>query len=102
MKRYAIYFAPRADDPLWAFGCSVLGYDAARGVRVSFPDHPLLRGLLKFGYAKVAKELLEERREASFPPFAFLALLRSEAKTSAAAAPKAATNGCRSIRSFCI
>ena len=49
------------------------------------PDHPLLRGLLKFGYAKVAKELLEERREASFPPFAFLALVRSEAKTQAAA-----------------
>jgi len=49
------------------------------------PDHALLRGLLKFGYAKVAKELLEERREASFPPFAFLALLRSEAKTAAAA-----------------
>ena len=49
------------------------------------PEHPLLRGLLKFGYAKVARELLEERREASFPPFAFLALLRSEAKTAAAA-----------------
>ncbi|HEX4479204.1 MAG TPA: primosomal protein N' [Rudaea sp.] len=49
------------------------------------PDHPLLRGLLKFGYAKVAKDLLEERREASFPPLAFLALLRSEAKTSVAA-----------------
>jgi primosomal protein N' (replication factor Y) len=49
------------------------------------PDHPLLRGVLKFGYAKVAKDLLEERREASFPPFAFLALLRSEAKTAAAA-----------------
>ncbi len=28
------------------------------------PDHPLLRDLLKFGYAKVAKELLDERREA--------------------------------------
>ena len=44
MQRYAIYFAPRADDPLWAFGSSALGYDAARGVRVDFADHPLLRG----------------------------------------------------------
>jgi primosomal protein N' (replication factor Y) (superfamily II helicase) len=49
------------------------------------PEHPLLRGLLKFGYAKVARDLLQERREAAFPPYAFLALLRSEAKTPAAA-----------------
>jgi putative phosphonate metabolism protein len=44
MKRYAIYFAPRASDPLWAFGCSALGYDAASGLRIDFADHPLLRG----------------------------------------------------------
>ena len=44
MKRYAIYFAPRASDPLWAFGCAALGYDAATGSRVDFPDHPLLPG----------------------------------------------------------
>lgn len=43
MSRYAIYYAPAARDPLWAFGSSVLGYDAARGVRMEFPDHPLLR-----------------------------------------------------------
>jgi primosomal protein N' (replication factor Y) len=49
------------------------------------PDHPLLRTLLKSGYAKVAADLLEERREAALPPFAFLALLRSEAKTAALA-----------------
>jgi primosomal protein N' (replication factor Y) (superfamily II helicase) len=41
--------------------------------------------LLKTGYAKVAAELLEERREAALPPYAFLALLRSEAKTAALA-----------------
>ena len=40
--------------------------------------------MLKFGYAKVAKELLDERREASFPPYAHLALLRGEAKSPAA------------------
>ena len=40
---------------------------------------------MKSGYAKVAAGLLEERREAMLPPFSHLALLRSEAKTSAIA-----------------
>ena len=48
------------------------------------PDHPLLRDLLKFGYAQVARELLVERREAGLPPYAHLALLRAEAKTPTA------------------
>ncbi|MEP6484591.1 MAG: primosomal protein N' [Rudaea sp.] len=48
------------------------------------PDHPLLRDLLKSGYAKIAKDLLDERRDAAFPPYAHLALLRSEAKASTA------------------
>ena len=43
MSRYAIYYAPAAAEPLWAFGSSVLGYDAATGARAAFPDHPLLR-----------------------------------------------------------
>lgn len=30
--RYAIYFAPPPDGPLWAFGSAVLGYDAATGI----------------------------------------------------------------------
>jgi putative phosphonate metabolism protein len=44
VTRYALYYAPAASDPLWAFGSSVLGYDAASGARVAFPDHPALRG----------------------------------------------------------
>lgn len=32
--RYAIYFAPHALSSLWAFGCSVLGYDAETGLDV--------------------------------------------------------------------
>ncbi|HST28007.1 MAG TPA: primosomal protein N' [Rudaea sp.] len=48
------------------------------------PEHPLLRDLLKFGYAQVARELLVERREAGLPPYAHLALLRAEAKTPTA------------------
>ena len=35
--RYAIYFMPPPGDPLWAFGSSVLGYDAATGKDVAFP-----------------------------------------------------------------
>ena len=48
------------------------------------PEHPLLRDLLRDGYAKVAIELLEERRAAELPPFAHLALLRAEAKSQTA------------------
>ena len=36
--RYAIYFAPRPETPLWRFGSSVLGYDSARGEDVPRPD----------------------------------------------------------------
>jgi putative phosphonate metabolism protein len=32
--RYAIYFAPPADSPLWRFGSAVLGYDAETGADV--------------------------------------------------------------------
>ncbi len=31
VERYALYFAPPENDPLWAFGCSVLGRDARSG-----------------------------------------------------------------------
>jgi len=42
------------------------------------PDHPLLRGLLRDGYAVAARALLAERRETGLPPYAHLALLRAE------------------------
>ena len=48
------------------------------------PEHPLLRDLLHHGYAHVARELLDERRAASLPPYTFLALLRAEAKVPTA------------------
>ncbi len=32
--RYAIYYAPAADTPIWAFGSAVLGYDAASGTEL--------------------------------------------------------------------
>ena len=33
--RYAIYYAPQADSPLWAFGSHVLGYDAETGAELA-------------------------------------------------------------------
>ena len=36
--RYAVYFAPGAETRLWAFGSSVLGYDAQDGADLPFPQ----------------------------------------------------------------
>jgi putative phosphonate metabolism protein len=41
-KRYAIYYAPRPDDPLWRFGCHSIGYDAETGSDCSVPHTPAL------------------------------------------------------------
>jgi primosomal protein N' (replication factor Y) len=48
------------------------------------PEHPLLRELLRNGYAHVARGLLDERRQAGLPPYAHLALLRAEGKLQTA------------------
>ncbi len=44
-----------------------------------FPQHPLLQRLLREGYAAFAQDALSKRREAGWPPFGYLALLRAEA-----------------------
>jgi hypothetical protein len=36
-ERFAVYFAPAADNPLWKFGCCVLGRDATSGADVPLP-----------------------------------------------------------------
>ncbi len=33
--RYALYYAPAADSPLWRFGSAVLGYDAVAGAEIA-------------------------------------------------------------------
>lgn len=38
--RYALYYAPPADSPLWRFGCATLGYDAFFGEDVAFAVPP--------------------------------------------------------------
>src|SRR5690606_24962130 len=44
------------------------------------PDHPLLATLLQGGYHAFAAQELGLREAAGFPPFAYLALLRAEAR----------------------
>jgi primosomal protein N' (replication factor Y) len=53
-------------------------------IQTEFPEHPLLNRLISAGYESFALSALEERREAGWPPFSRLALLRAEAKDNAA------------------
>ena len=48
-------------------------------IQTAFPSHPFWQRLIDGGYAAVARDALEERRAASWPPFSRLALLRSAA-----------------------
>ncbi len=48
-------------------------------VQTDFPAHPLARALAAHDYESFAEALLAERRAASLPPFAYLALLVAEA-----------------------
>jgi primosomal protein N' (replication factor Y) len=53
-------------------------------IQTEFPEHPLLNRLIGAGYGSFAASALEERREAGWPPYSRLALLRAEAKDRAA------------------
>ncbi len=46
-------------------------------IQTEYPEHPLLRSLLADGYDGFATVALEERRAASWPPFAHVAALRA-------------------------
>lgn len=52
-------------------------------LQTRFPDHPLLRQLLREGYAGFAAAALDLRRRSGWPPFAHLALLRANAPEAA-------------------
>jgi primosomal protein N' (replication factor Y) (superfamily II helicase) len=49
-------------------------------IQTEYPEHPLLTRLIAEGYESFAASALEERREAQWPPFSRLAMLRAEAK----------------------
>ena len=49
-------------------------------IQTQYPEHPLLTRLIAEGYESFARSALEERREALWPPFSRLAMLRAEAR----------------------
>jgi primosomal protein N' (replication factor Y) len=49
-------------------------------IQTEFPEHPLLNRLIDSGYESFAAAALAERREARWPPYSRLALLRAEDK----------------------
>ncbi|WP_076592851.1 primosomal protein N' [Herminiimonas arsenitoxidans] len=49
-------------------------------IQTRYPQHPLFAAVRTHDYDTFASELLEERQQASFPPFIYQALLRAEAK----------------------
>lgn len=48
-------------------------------IQTHHPEHPLLHTLLESGYTGFAKAAIEERKQASFPPFSHMAILRCNA-----------------------
>jgi len=53
-------------------------------IQTHHPEHPLLQTLLNEGYEGFARAALEERRQAQFPPYTFMVVLRAEATTASA------------------
>ncbi len=49
-------------------------------IQTAFPEHPLLTRLIADGYEAFAAGALDERRQAQWPPFSRLAMLRAEAR----------------------
>ena len=54
-------------------------------VQSRFPEHPLLRALVAQDYRRVAEDLLREREQLGFPPFARVAMFRADGLTLDAA-----------------
>ncbi len=54
-------------------------------VQTYHPDHQLFHALRRHDYDAFAQNALDERREASYPPFAYFALLRAESPKNEAA-----------------
>ena len=83
----ALYSAEyRATERLFALLEQVAGR-AGRGaaagevvVQTDFPEHPLYRAVSRHDYERFAATLLAEREDLGLPPFAYLALLRAEAR----------------------
>jgi primosomal protein N' (replication factor Y) len=53
-------------------------------IQTEYPTHPLYRALVEHDYNAFARNQLDERQMAGFPPFSYQALLRAEARDMAA------------------
>lgn len=51
-------------------------------IQTRYPEHPMLKTLLTDGYHTFAEQMLAERRAACLPPYAYLAMFKSEAKSA--------------------
>jgi primosomal protein N' (replication factor Y) len=54
-------------------------------IQTFYPDHALFMALIDHDYHAFAEHALAERRDAGYPPFGYLALLRAEAPATSAA-----------------
>lgn len=50
MVRYAVYYMPSEHSPLWRFGSSILGFDAATSMDVDYPDHAIFKDPAALGW----------------------------------------------------
>jgi len=50
-------------------------------IQTRYPQHPLYQALAAHDYEKFAHQILQERQQAGWPPYAHQAVLRAEAKT---------------------
>lgn len=60
-------------------------------IQTGHPEHPCISLLRRHDYDRFASQELDQRREAGFPPFGFLALLRAESEDAAIARQMLAT-----------
>jgi primosomal protein N' (replication factor Y) len=49
-------------------------------IQTAYPRHPLYQAVVAHDYAGYARRALRERRDADFPPYASLVLLRAESR----------------------
>jgi primosomal protein N' (replication factor Y) len=64
-------------------GRAGLSADGSSGevlIQTRYPHHPLYQAVMRHDYDGFAGDLLDERRQAHFPPFMYQALLRAEAR----------------------
>jgi len=47
-------------------------------IQTHYPNHPLLLSLIDSGYQSFSRKLLEERKQASLPPYSYQVLLRTD------------------------